>query len=461
MEHGIETAVAEWTAPQCPFRIEYSARALDDIRLAVVDAFFSLPRGGAEIGGILLGQHDAGRVLITGFEALDCEHATGPSFTLSARDQTLLAEMTAVARRNPSNLQPVGWYHSHTRSEIFLSDTDQDIHNRFFPEPWQVALVLKPHTFEPTRAGFFFRERDGSIRGAASYREFRLDPMPLRPGSGNGSGSKYRSTPADSGGPAIVAAPEPAPADPPPAKGKGPVPITREVAVDPPPATANGQQAFAESAGFDAPDFGQSRQERSWRGFKAAAILAIGLAAGGVGYQTREYWLPQVLTKARAVLPREPDSYVSLAVQDENGQLKIRWDRNAPAVRNALEATLQITDGNTMPQVVRLDSEHLAAGSFTYERQNERVDVNLIASEPGGGMVKEQTSFLGRLPAQRGAASDPQAAKDRDDDAQRADKLQKDLNLQAAKTRKLEKDLKDVREQLEKGNPTADPTKKE
>src|SRR5580698_318154 len=196
MEHGIETAVGEWTAPQCPFRIEYSARVLDDIRLAVVDAFFSLPRGGAEIGGILLGQHDDGRVLIAGFEPLDCEHATGPSFTLSARDQTLLAEMTAVARRNPPNLQPVGWYHSHTRSEIFLSDADQDIHNRFFPEPWQVALVLKPHTFEPTRGGFFFREPDGSMRGAASYREFRLDPMPLRPGSGNGSGSGHRSTPA-------------------------------------------------------------------------------------------------------------------------------------------------------------------------------------------------------------------------------------------------------------------------
>jgi proteasome lid subunit RPN8/RPN11 len=461
MEHGIETAVGEWIAPQCPFRIEYSARVLDDIRLAVVDAFFSLPRGGAEIGGILLGQHEEGRVLIAGFEALDCEHATGPSFTLSARDQALLAEMTAVARRNPPNLQPLGWYHSHTRSEIFLSDADQDIHNRFFPEPWQVALVLKPHTFEPTRAGFFFRGLDGSIRGGASYREFRLDPMPLRPGSGNGSSAGHRSAPTENGvGSTAAAAPETPAADPPAAKGKGRVPITREIAVDPPPVAANGQQASTAStntAELDAPDFGQNRQERSLRGFKAAAILAAGLAAGGVGYQTREYWLPQVLTKARAVLPREPDSYVSLAVQDENGQLKIQWDRNAPAVRNALEATLQITDGNTIPQIVRLDSAHLAAGSFTYERQNERVDVNLIASEPGGGIVKEQTSFLGKLPAQKG---DPQAVKDREDDTQRAEKLQKDLNFQAAKTRKLEKDLKDVREQLEKGNPT-DPTKKD
>ena len=81
----------------------------------------------------------------------------------------------------------------------------------------------------------------------------------------------------------------------------------------------------------------------------------------------------------------------------------------------------------------------------------------IVRSEPCS--VKEQTSFLGKLPAQKGAASDPQAAKDREDDTQRAEKLQKDLNFQAAKTRKLEKDLKDVREQLEKGNPT-DPAKK-
>ena len=455
MDHGTEIALGEWIAPQCPFRIEYSARVLDDIRLAVVDAFFSLPRGGAEIGGILLGQHDDDRVSITGFEPLDCEHAMGPSFTLSPRDQARLAEITAAATRNPPHRQPVGWYHSHTRSEIFLSDADQELHNRYFPEPWQVALVLKPHTFEPTRAGFFFREPDGSIHGATSYQEFRLDPLPLRPGSGNGSAAAHRGTQV-----AALELPAPDPPPAPPAKGKGRVPITREVVTDPLVGSPNGQPAPTETSELDVPDFGQMKQERTWRGFKAVAILAIGLAAGGVGYQTRQYWLPQVLTKARAVLPKEPNSYVSLSVSDDNGQLKIQWDRNAAAVRNALEATLQIIDGNTAPQAVRLDSAHLASGGFTYARQNERVDVTMIATEPDGAIVKEQTSFLGKLPAPKGAAGDPQAAKDRDAEAQRADKLQKDLNFQAAKTRKLEKDLKDMRDQFQKTSP-ADSAKKD
>ena len=195
MERSEDSPLVSWSAPQCWFTIEYSPRVLDDIRLAVVDAFFSVPRGGVEIGGILLGDFQKKRLRITGYAPVECEHAFGPSFTLSDRDQERLAEL--LGRRSLPGRQAVGWYHSHTRSEIFFSDADLEIHRRFFPEPWQTALVLRPHTFQPTRAGFFFREAvpslppsplslllppPGSIRGEASYGEFALQPLPLRPG---------------------------------------------------------------------------------------------------------------------------------------------------------------------------------------------------------------------------------------------------------------------------------------
>jgi proteasome lid subunit RPN8/RPN11 len=440
MEPGTEIALSTWSVPRCPFEIEYSARVLDDIRLAVVDAFFSLPRGGAEIGGLLLGSGDGERVAITGYEALDCQHALGPSFTLSPHDEAQLAEMIAGARRNPPNRQPVGWYHSHTRSEIFLSEPDQAIHNRFFPEPWQVALVLKPHTFEPMRAGFFFRERDGSMRTKASYQEFRLEPMPLRVAGPPAPDSPAAHQPEheDSGSRGtLVGAPLPLPVQPvPPAeppKARRRVPITREIPVE------LGQPAETAPAGT--PGFQWLKPERPGRVLKAMAILAVGLAIGGAGYQTRQYWLPQVMANSHAVLPQEPDPPLALAVSDDNGQLKIQWDRNTPAVRNAREATLEVTDGGGAPQSVRLDRAHMASGGFTYARQAERVDVTLVVADSDGRVVKEQTSFLGRLPAPRGGGNA---------DAQRAEKLQKDLEFQAAKTRKLEKDLKDMREQLQK-----------
>ncbi|HLK48746.1 MAG TPA: Mov34/MPN/PAD-1 family protein [Bryobacteraceae bacterium] len=176
--HTDQGALATWSADECPFVIEFSRKALDDIRLAVVDAFFSLPRGGAEIGGILLGKVDDQRVQILDYAPIECEHAFGPAFTLSPADQVQLGD--ALRQPFPGGLRPVGWYHSHTRSEIALSEADLDIHNRYFPERWQVALVLRPSTLQPTQAGFFFREPDGTIQAQHSYHEFAVEALPLQ-----------------------------------------------------------------------------------------------------------------------------------------------------------------------------------------------------------------------------------------------------------------------------------------
>ena len=132
-----------WWPPQSPFQIFYSRLVLEQIRLAVVAAYLLVPRGGLEIGGVLLGKYRERHVEVLDHQPLDCEHAFGPSFSLSARDQERLKDLLAKVRHKTAGLEPVGWYHSHTRSEIFLSDVDLDIHKHFFPEPWQVALVSR------------------------------------------------------------------------------------------------------------------------------------------------------------------------------------------------------------------------------------------------------------------------------------------------------------------------------
>src|SRR5437588_6629587 len=99
-ESGTDSALVNWSVPECRFAIEYSARVLDDIRLAVTDAFFSLPRGGAEIGGILLGRFERSRLLILEHAPLECEHAFGPSFTISLNDEARLRSLLASAPEN-------------------------------------------------------------------------------------------------------------------------------------------------------------------------------------------------------------------------------------------------------------------------------------------------------------------------------------------------------------------------
>lgn len=46
----------------------------------------------------------------------------------------------------------IGWYHSHPRMDIFLSNYDIEIQQNCFPAPWMVALVVEP---EKGYGGFF------------------------------------------------------------------------------------------------------------------------------------------------------------------------------------------------------------------------------------------------------------------------------------------------------------------
>jgi proteasome lid subunit RPN8/RPN11 len=54
----------------------------------------------------------------------------------------------------------IGWYHTHPRMGIFLSGYDVWLHDHFFPHPWQVALVIEPHSHA---AGFFVRSEKGEL----------------------------------------------------------------------------------------------------------------------------------------------------------------------------------------------------------------------------------------------------------------------------------------------------------
>ena len=60
MIHPINGDMECWQAPQSPFQILYSRPVLEQIRLAVVYAYYLVPRGGVEIGGVLLGNTPTG-----------------------------------------------------------------------------------------------------------------------------------------------------------------------------------------------------------------------------------------------------------------------------------------------------------------------------------------------------------------------------------------------------------------
>jgi proteasome lid subunit RPN8/RPN11 len=449
LESHTENALATWTVSQCAFTIEYSLRVIDDIRLAVVDAFFSLPRGGAEIGGILLGVHAGKRMTITDYVPLDCEHSTGPSFVLSAKDHAKLAVMLAAARGNPGGSEPVGWYHSHTRSDIYLTAPDIEIHRRYFPEPWQVALVIKPHTFQPARAGFFFQESDGSMRATASYQEFVLEPLAVRPlpdrplVEDTPPAAPIRREPEFAN--PVVAAPV-RPKEEPAAIPREEVAVPAAPFVVPRPATppkAETASKFEEPSKTEtlperepaellAPAFTRTEPQQSWGGLGILAALTIGLACGAAAYQTRDHWLPHIIGQ-NSQNAKPP--YIGLSTSDRAGQLQIRWDRESPAVRAAESGTLVIED-SAVPQAIDLDAIQLHGGSLTYGRQSERVDVVLTIHGPAGKTLREASTYLGKLPD---PASELPASKPQDN--------AKELR---GRNKKLEKTVDELRLQIER-----------
>jgi hypothetical protein len=179
-----------------------------------------------------------------------------------------------------------------------------------------------------------------------------------------------------------------------------------------------------------------------WAVLGAAATL--GLIFGAV--KTRDMWMPKFVSAARPQPPQPPPS-LGLRTTDHDGQLEIFWDRYPAGIRQDASARLEIIDGGS-PQIIPLDAAHLQAGVFTYGRQSEKVDVKLVVSPAQGNTASEVTSFFGKLPERKPPPESEESKKQREELAAQAAKLKTDLNNQAARTRRLEKDLQEMKRRM-------------
>jgi len=158
-----DTKFGSWSVAESPISIEYSLVVIEEIRHEVAEGFQRLSRGGIEVGGFCTARATGRTVRVLAMRPIACEHARGPAFLLSDKDRVALNEQVLRDKDEPhlEGLISVGWFLSHTRSEIALTDSDLEIYSIFFPAPWQVTLVIRPGRGGSMRAGFFVREADG------------------------------------------------------------------------------------------------------------------------------------------------------------------------------------------------------------------------------------------------------------------------------------------------------------
>jgi hypothetical protein len=192
---------AYWAIPGAAANVTYSLPLFHEIDLLVNEGYRKIPHGGIEEGGLLFGKIDAKGTRIEAFRAIECEHASGPSFLLSEHDLEVLSTQLAGIGSDAEleGLDPIGWFLGHTRGPLVLTDHEVALFDHYFTAAGMLTVLVKPERFQPTRFGFAVRSKDGSMTRDASGSAIIL-PLPGR--NARASNEPVASIPA----PAVSAA---------------------------------------------------------------------------------------------------------------------------------------------------------------------------------------------------------------------------------------------------------------
>jgi len=359
---------------------------MDEIRAAATDGLQKLSRGGLDVGGVLFGVRRESGVRILTWRPIPCEHALGPTLQLSSRDRAGLTSLFETAAGDPDlrGLQPVGWFLSHTRSEVLLLPQDREIFDGFFPKPWQVTLVLRPTQVGVAHAGVFVRAPDGELKSDSSYHEFTVKPL-------------HRAS----------------------RLAEIPVPVTKERSNSrlKPDATVAAPMVASPEHGPRAPVerllFRTLERRETGRGWLWLLPVVLGLIVAGFLVKEKYLSLPMPL---------------SLHIYDAGEMLQVEWNQNADSVRNSHLGVIDINDGGETKRYSLADEE-LHSGKMSYLRHAGDLELRMTVYPAGSTPLQEFARFLDPGPP----APPPvppeveQLRKERDELQTQVQKLKEDL----------------------------------
>jgi hypothetical protein len=363
-----------------------------------------------------------------------CEHARGPAFLLSDKDRIGLNQQLSADAEDPQleGLISVGWFLSHTRSEITLSDSDLELYSIFFPAPWQVTMVVRPGRGGTMRAGFFAREADGTVKSERSYLEFNfpdrlagvLDRVP-GPRPERVQGERRGNT-------------MPRPEVYPSSTEMGSTGMGSAAMVSPGAAAAARREMVTQPE-LAVPSFAQPKfvpagpPKKKWPWLVGWAVLVILAAVFGL-----RYWMVKPVN--------EP---ISLGVVEHDGQLRIEWSHASRPVTAAVRGTLVINDGKDT-QTFALSPRDLTAGNYTYDRKTGDVEVRMSVEDAEGGKVQEASRFVGQAPVKVDLTEVSDLRKKRAELEAEVEMLKRENGRQEEKIQQLQRTLQIMQARLGK-----------
>jgi proteasome lid subunit RPN8/RPN11 len=122
----------------------------EDVLEEIID--FSEQVTTREIGGFLIGGlHEDRRKYVEVRRFVPAIGTESRAASLTFTHESWSAARQEIEQKYPDD-HIVGWHHTHPGFGIFLSGYDLFIHEHYFDQPWQIALVVDPQANE---FGFF------------------------------------------------------------------------------------------------------------------------------------------------------------------------------------------------------------------------------------------------------------------------------------------------------------------
>jgi hypothetical protein len=332
---------------------------VDRLAAEVMRGFGSIPKRGAEVGGLLIGAIRPGVptiVRVDDFEPVACDYRSGPSYLFTEEDGVAFEE--CWSRWQPSaspSAYAVGYFRSHTRDGFSLGPEDLELLNRFFPGAAHLALLIKPYATQVSVAGFLVREH--GVFPETTPLEFPLrrrellgeEPPPRRsPMEGRMDGRMERRPRA------VAVAPD--------ENAQAAFGFARPERTFSPELVPAAEPGYANLASM------QRGLRRGWIWLPLTFLFL--LLGGALGYQLA------LAVGARAAANAVQDFSLSLSIKKNGDNLSVTWSRQSPAVRYAQKGVLEIDDGGyTKP--VALDAAQLQNGSLIYRNASNSVRFRL------------------------------------------------------------------------------------
>lgn len=318
-----------WSSPVLGAQIHMHPLALRALTAAATrDSRAEAPR---ESGGILFGKlvpsDRRQSVVITRTVFVDSESQL---FNSDGASEAKLS--AALASVGPDGAHPVGYFRTHLREGLCLSERDGNFVERYLPDPDFVSLILRPYETGICMAGFFFWH-NGVLQTDDSDLE-----VPF-----------FASDAADGNAPVILGE------EIPDFEEADKLEVRFQALASPP--LAEGRPKLRNR--LPASPRMRLRLPRwlmkALAGLALAGLLALALA---VGLPALRAYLQNLASGGQGELGLRVD-------RSGDGQLNLRWNRKFPEFAKIRHATLTIDDGSVQRKL-DIDRDQLRFGQLTY-----------------------------------------------------------------------------------------------